>query len=237
MVYTAVCRSSLFLCSSQGIFLFPCWSILWFCSILLMFDQKICLTCFSGHFIVSNQVNFNFKSWDDLNSYGQYPPLLQSRHLSLKPGHNTLGVLWLIGVEFLGKSCTGSLCFCKDHTHHLQHTGMECDTGMQAQAWLRWEMGLSFFSTSPFVVSWDGQQYLTIPSPQVWKIFLSLRSRKTWVVSRCIFTFRIIQVVHYRCDLSFSFGRWDGAGWLGAIFGHFMLKPVLHFCCVRSSQE
>jgi hypothetical protein len=59
-------------------------------------------------------------------------------------------------------------------SHHLQHTGMECDTGMQAQAWLRWEMGLSFFSTSPFVVSWDGHQYLTIPSPLVWKIFLSL---------------------------------------------------------------
>ncbi|CAK9229587.1 unnamed protein product [Sphagnum troendelagicum] len=44
------------------------------------------------------------------------------------------------------------------------------DTSIQqqaAQAWLRWEMGLSFFSTSPFVVSWDGQQYLTIPSPLV----------------------------------------------------------------------
>ncbi len=107
-------RSSLFLSSSQGIFLFPCWSILWFCSILLMFDQKFCLTCFSGHFIVSDQANFNFKSWDVLNSYGQYPPLLQSRHLSLKPGHNTLGVRGLTGVEFLGKSCTGSVCFCKD---------------------------------------------------------------------------------------------------------------------------
>jgi proline iminopeptidase len=51
------------------------------------------------------------------------------------------------------------------------------DTSIQqqaAQAWLKWEMGLSFFSTSPFVVSWDGHQYLTIPSPLVWKIFLSL---------------------------------------------------------------
>lgn len=42
------------------------------------------------------------------------------------------------------------------------------DTSIQqraAQAWLRWEMGLSFFSKSPYLVEWNGQEYQTLPSP------------------------------------------------------------------------
>eukprot|EP00897_Mesotaenium_endlicherianum_P008148 jgi/Mesen1/7361/ME000381S06600 len=35
-----------------------------------------------------------------------------------------------------------------------------------AKAWLKWEMGLSFFSASPFVYAWDGHQYSTLPGPQ-----------------------------------------------------------------------
>ncbi|KAG0626271.1 hypothetical protein M758_2G115500 [Ceratodon purpureus] len=44
------------------------------------------------------------------------------------------------------------------------------DTSIQqraAQAWLRWEMGLSFFSKSPYLVEWNGKKYQNLLSPLV----------------------------------------------------------------------
>ena len=34
---------------------------------------------------------------------------------------------------------------------------VDCDC--QARAWLKWEMGLSFFSVSETVLAWDGEEY------------------------------------------------------------------------------
>eukprot|EP00850_Spirogloea_muscicola_P011279 SM000069S20716 [mRNA] locus=s69:386081:388511:- [translate_table: standard] len=41
-----------------------------------------------------------------------------------------------------------------------------------AQAWLRWEFSLSSFSSAPFVYSWDGASYSTVPSPKLNRGFL-----------------------------------------------------------------
>lgn len=55
------------------------------------------------------------------------------------------------------------------------------DTSMQqraAQAWLRWEMGLSFFSKSPYVVDWNGQEYQILASPLVATVETTESSQK-----------------------------------------------------------
>ncbi|KAJ7298866.1 hypothetical protein O6H91_11G088600 [Diphasiastrum complanatum] len=40
---------------------------------------------------------------------------------------------------------------------------------LAAQAWLKWEMGLSFFRTNDLVFTWDGLQYRTLPPLQAYQ--------------------------------------------------------------------